>query len=106
MEEVCLSGGDWSHEPVLRARGFVDRWRGLRNQGAGASMILETSSVHAFGMRRPFWAVGLTERYTVSEVRMMRPGTIAMFPGCRYVVELPLNVSPPPIGTSLELSRV
>lgn len=106
MEEVRLSGGDWSHQPVLRARGFVDRWWGLRSQGPGASMLLETSSVHAFGMKRPFWAVGLTEGYAVAEVRMMMPRRVATFHGCTYVVELPLDVSPPPIGTKLELSRV
>lgn len=69
-------------------------------------MLLETSSVHTFGMGRSLWAVGLTERYVVSEVRLMRPMRIAMFPDCRYVMELPPDVSPPPVGVRLELARV
>lgn len=106
MEELRLSADDWDHGPVLEARSFVDRWRGLRGQEPGASMIFGTSTVHAFGLREPFWAVGLTGRGIVSEVKLVRPRRIVMFRNCRYVMELPLGVTPPPVGARLEVFRV
>lgn len=106
MEALRLSGGDWSHEPILRARGFIERLRGLRGHDAGTSMLLETSSVHSFGMNEPFWAVGLTALGVVSEVRMVRPGRIVVLRDCRYVMELPLGVPPPSVGARLDVSRV
>lgn len=69
-------------------------------------MIFDTSSVHAFGLSEPFWAVGLTDRGIVSGVKVVRPWGIVVFRDCRYVMELPLGVTPPPVGARLEVFGV
>ncbi len=106
MERLRLSAEGWSHEPVLRARGFRDHLRGLRGRQPGSSMLLETSSVHSFGLKTPFRAIGVTDSHVVSRVTIVRPWRISMFPGCRYVVELPMAVPPPTVGARLEVAGV
>ncbi|MFQ5523517.1 MAG: hypothetical protein ACE5F5_08050 [Acidimicrobiia bacterium] len=104
MESVFLNGAGWSYGPVLRARGFVQRWRGLRQGRAGGSLLLRTRSVHGFGMKYPFLAVGLTRDWRVSESRLVSPGRLAYFPRCRWVLELPADAEPPPSGLVLEVT--
>ena len=105
METVRLTSSCWSCEPVARALGFAEHLRGLKMIGPGQAMLLETSTVHAFGMKYPFRAVGLTEDYVVTRVVIVHPWTAARFHGCRYVLELPLDQEPPPIGEQLEVSN-
>ena len=106
METVRLSSEDWSYQPVSNARGFLERVRGMKMVGPGGAVLLETSSVHAIGFRHPFRAVGLSGDHVVMQVMTVRPWTIVRLAGCRYVVELPLDVEPPSIGTRLEVSDV
>lgn len=99
-----MSGDDWSPRPVFRAVSFGDRWRGLRGLDPDASMLLTTSSVHSFGLGRPFRAVGLTDALVVAGSRIVKPNRIAGFSGCSFVLELPIGVSPPRVGTRLEVA--
>ncbi len=69
-------------------------------------MLIKTSSVHGFGVGTPFRAVGLTARFKVAATQVVKPGRIAKFPGCRYVLELPLGAEAPEPGVILELRSV
>lgn len=104
MERVWISGGEWSRHPVLRAEGFADRFRGLKGLDPGTSLLLATSSVHSVGLGRPFTAVGLTDGFVVAGSRVVKPNRIARFPGCSYVLELPIDVPPPSVGSTLEVT--
>ena len=106
METVRLSSEAWSYQPVSKARGFLDRLRGMKMVGPRDAVLLETSSVHAIGIKHPFWAVGMSNDHVVMEVMTVRPWTIVRLPGCRYVVELPLDVEPPSVGTKLDVRDV
>jgi hypothetical protein len=106
MRTVRLSSDDWSHEPIMAARGFLERLLGLRMLEPGSALLLERSSVHAIGMTQAFRAVGLSDDYVVMNVKTVRPWAAVRFRGCRYVLELPLDLVPPAIGTRLEVSRV
>lgn len=72
----------------------------------GSALLLETSSVHAIGLSRPFNAVALNDEHLVIDVREVRPGDLVRFKGCRFVVELPIDVDPPHMGTHLEVTDV
>ncbi len=104
MQRVFLKAGGWELGPVSRARSFTQRWRGLRSRNAGGGLLLRTRSVHGFGMRDPFLAVGLSDDLRVVAARVVSPGGVAYFSGCRWVLELPLEADPPPPGATLEVS--
>ena len=72
----------------------------------GEALLLGRSSVHAMGITRSFRAVGLGDDYVVMDVKTLRPWTVVRFPGCHYVLELPLDIEPPAVGSRLEESYV
>lgn len=106
MKTFRLSSQDWSHEPVMAARGFLEHLRGMKVLEPGDALLLEGSSVHAIGMTRPLRAVGLSDDYVVMDVKTLRPWTAVRFPGSSYVLELPLDLDPPAVGSRLELRSV
>lgn len=106
MTLVRVTGDGWCHSPVILAESGYERWRGLRGLPARSAMLLASSSVHGIGMRRAFLAVGITSHGVVKQVLAVRPGKIVSLSGCRYVLELPLDVTPPGPGTRLEVAHV
>lgn len=104
MQIVRLSSEDWAFESVMLARGFLEHLRGLRMVEPGNALLLATSSVHAIGIARPFRAVGLSDDYVVMDVKTLRPWSVVRFRTCRYVLELPLDIAPPELGSRLEVS--
>lgn len=106
MKPVRLSGEGWCHSPVILAESRYERWRGLRGLPERSVLLLACSSVHGIGMRRAFLAVGITSDGVVRRVETVRPGRIAFLRGCTYVLELPLEMTPPDPGTRLEVTHV
>ncbi|MEE8405658.1 MAG: hypothetical protein V3S32_00745 [Acidimicrobiia bacterium] len=106
MDQVFLQAGATRYGPISEARTFRQRWRGLKGLPPGASVLIKTSSVHGFAVGTPFRAVGLTARFKVAATQVVKPGRIAKFPGCRYVLELPLGAEAPEPGVILELRSV
>ena len=103
MDQIFLQTGKRIYGPVGDARTFWQRWRGLNGLPSGASILIGTSSVHGFGLSEPFRAIGLTSLLQVSATCVVEPGRIARFPGCSYVLELPLGADAPEPGEMLEL---
>lgn len=103
VERVNLIARDWSLGPVGRPGSPWQRWRGLKARDAGSSLLIETKSVHSLGMASSFRAVALTADLEVISTRIMEPGQIARFPGCSYVLEMPVGYETPAVGTILEL---
>lgn len=96
----------WSRGPVMEAESFSDRFRGLRKLEPGATLLIRTSSVHAFGFRHPFRAIGLSAELEVVAHTVVRPWRLARFPGCAFVIEMPTDAVPPPLGSHLEVTDV
>lgn len=67
----------------------------------GSGLLLETRSVHGFGMRAPVRAVAITPGMRVSAVQWLLPGRVLIFPTARFVLELPAWVTPPRVGATL-----
>lgn len=106
MNTVVLKSSDWTSGPVGSAETFLERWRGLKALPAGSSLLVRASSVHGLGIREPFQALGLTADMEVAALRVVAPRRVANFPGCAWVLELPLGASTPAIGSHLEVRHV
>ncbi len=105
VRPVTLKSESWSVVDVGRAESFLSRFRGLRGRPAGTAVLMETTSVHGFGLTDPFYAVALTGDLVVSEVRRVDPGSVAWFRGCKLVLELPIGSDLPVPGERLELAH-
>lgn len=102
METVELAAIDgWSSGPVLATRTFAERWRGLRRRPAGTGLLLRGRSVHGMGMGGSLWAVGLDAGGAVVGVRRLDPGRVVWLAGATWVLELPIERRPPPVGLTL-----
>lgn len=88
----------------MEAESFADRFFGLRRLHPGASLLIRRSSVHGWGMKRPFRAIALDADLVVVARVAVEPGKVVRFPGCAAVVELPIQVTPPPMGAKLEVT--
>ena len=100
MEKVVLESGAWSHGEIAIASTFGERLRGLKAVDVG-SVLIETRSVHSFGMTAPFLAIGLSANLEVRDHKLVDPNRIVFFRGCRFVLELPESIEPPEIGVAL-----
>lgn len=87
--------------PVRVARGFWERWRGLRHTPEGSALVLKGASVHGFGMDRPIILVALDRDLTVIGARRLGPNRLVWVRGARWIVELPEGTTPPRVGTRL-----
>lgn len=100
VDSISLIADGWAARRIRLARSFRERWRGIELV-PGSGLLLETRSVHGFGMRVPVRAVAITPGMRVSAVRWLLPGRVLFFPRARFVLELPAWQSPPPVGSIL-----
>jgi hypothetical protein len=106
MDRVALLGRSSEFGVVGYARSFRERRRGLKGLPEGSAILMKTRSVHGFGVKAPFRAVGLTKTFEVVKIHEVIPWRVVNFPGCRYVLELPMDVEPPLTGETLEMRSV
>jgi hypothetical protein len=100
-----MSTKTWPTIRVQYARSFLERLFGLRRSTSGG-LLMKTKSVHGFGMIDAFLAVSLDRDFRVIESRVVNPGRIVWFGSATYVLELPANVEPPPMGATIEVTDV
>ncbi len=105
MQVIQLQTEHWDSGPVLHAQTFRERRRGLKGRPSATSMLIEAGSVHSFGLKSPFHAVGLTSELEVVEVIRVAPWRTASFAGCGYVLELPIDSPLPALGSILVWSN-
>lgn len=100
VDTISLVADGWAARGIRRARSFRERWRGIKPM-PGSGLLLETRSVHGFGLTAPVRAVAITPGMRVLAVRWLLPGRILFFPTARFVLELPAWQSPPIVGSTL-----
>ncbi|MGH8875337.1 MAG: hypothetical protein ACRDVM_08840 [Acidimicrobiia bacterium] len=105
MVYVVLCCPGWSSGPVLWADTFRRRWRGLRPRPNGHGLLLPGSSAHGVGMAEPLLVVGVSAEHRVVAVRTLRPGRMVWARGARFLIELPADHPPPPVGARVEIVR-
>lgn len=87
---------------VEPAATFLSRFRGLMGRSA-RPVLLATSSVHGFWIRRPLIVVGVDEALRVLAVRRLRRRRIVWIKGARWILELPDGNPNPQPGDRLTL---
>jgi hypothetical protein len=104
--EVLLECPGWRSGPVLWPGSFRRRWKGLRPEAAGRSMLFATRSVHGFGMRHGLRLVALDAELVVLSVRVLEPARVVWLPRATFVLEMPLDHPQPPPGVRLSMSTL
>ena len=105
MEWGTFATPDWSSPPVLIARTFRERRKGLTRAPAGQGMLIAGRSVHGLGMKEPLLTIGLDRERRVVGVRILRPRHLVFVRGARHMLELPIGTVPPPEGVVLTWER-
>lgn len=67
-------------------------------------LLLETRSVHGFGLRAPIQVVSIGPDGTVQAVERLDRRRIAWFPRARWILELPIDNPVPGVGERLAFS--
>jgi hypothetical protein len=70
------------------------------------ALLIDSRSVHTFGLERPIQLVALDREMIVLESRRIAPGRIAYFGRASSILELDEHVSVPPKGGLLEVTDV
>ncbi|MGH8924383.1 MAG: hypothetical protein ACRDWA_07080 [Acidimicrobiia bacterium] len=94
-------GEGWRSGPVRRAVSFLARWHGLRPEPAGYGLWLDRNSVHGLGMKVPLWVCGLDSDLLVILTKELAPRHVVRIRDAESILELPLTLTPPPIGVAL-----
>jgi hypothetical protein len=103
METLGLRTASWSSGPVLLAITFRERRRGLCPRPAGRSMLIRGNSVHGIGMEEPLTVIGIDPGGRVVGVRRLRPRTLVVMPGARWLLEQPVELPAPRRGEVLSI---
>jgi len=104
MRQVRLVTDGWSAE-ALRASTFYERWRGLRDEPT-RSLLIETSSVHTFGMPDPISVVMIDSDLRVVRAQSLPPNRVVYERRARFILELPEASPLPALGTPMEIADV
>jgi len=96
MDVIDLAVAGRRYIDVAVPTKFVERWRGMR--AASGAMLLDTSSVHGFGMDRDLLVVGIDADDDVIAVRILRRGRPVRIRGARRILELELSSPVPCVG--------
>ena len=104
MKQVRLVTDGWSAE-ALRASTFSERWRGLRGEPI-RSLLIETSSVHTFGMQVPISVVMIDSDLRVVRTQALLPNRVVYERRARFILELPEASPLPALGTPMEIADV
>ena len=105
MEVVRLRTENWEFADVLVPERFGERLRGLRSFGPDTALLLRSRSVHGFGLGFSFAAVGIDRLRRVQRVEIVEPGSMALFPRARWILELPPDSPLPRVGDAVEVAR-
>jgi uncharacterized membrane protein (UPF0127 family) len=105
MKRVRLVTNGWRAE-AMWASTFHERWRGLRGEPAHSPLLIETSSVHTFGMHMPISVVMIDSDLRVVRAQSLPPNRVVYERRARFILELPEKSVVPALGSPLEIADV
>lgn len=103
MDRVTLVTEGWASGRVFAAGSFLEKWRGVKGLPEGSRLILAARSVHGFGLKGPLLVAAMDDDMRVTDVQVLEPGRVLTFPRARFILEMPIEGDPPPVGAMLEL---
>ncbi len=84
---------------------FRDRLLGIRAKDVEA-VLLDTSSVHTFGMNAPIELVALDGELRVVETRTVDPNRVVWVRSASHILELPAGSAVPELSRRVEILDV
>lgn len=86
--------------------GFVERFLGLKSSLSESAVLINTRSVHSFGMKRSIGVVAIDARSEVVGLARLRPNRVIWFRRARAILELPDGSTLPQIGARITVEDV
>jgi hypothetical protein len=105
MRQMRLQANGWESGVVSHPGTFIGRLIGVRARTAEA-VLLDTSSVHTFGLKRPIELVALDSELRVVETRTVAPNHVAWIRSASHILELPAGSPLPDVAQQLEVVDV
>ncbi len=96
-------GAEWCSGPVMEARTFSERMKGLRPRPSGRAMAFRAVSLHGFGMREPLKVLCIGKDDVVRSVRTLRPRRILLDREAKLMVEFPVERELPQPGSRVSI---
>lgn len=103
MRKVWLSAEGWDPVVASHAIRFDERLFGRWSSNALDAVLIDTRSVHSFGMKRVCEVVGIDADLKVVGVSTLKPNRIISFPTASLILELPERSPVPLVGTTIEI---
>lgn len=103
MRPVDIGAENWAGVRASFAESFFDRLFGVRARWSEEVLLIQTRSVHTFGLGRTLSLVAIDNRMTVVGHRVLKPNRLAYFSKARFVMELPDGAAGPKIGSSIRI---
>lgn len=98
---IELEAASWRSGPVMEARSFWARWRGIRRAPHNAGVLIQGCSVHGVGLRDPLLYVALGAEGQVLRTGRLKANRFVVVRAATEILELPLGRPLPPVGVLL-----
>ena len=106
MQTVLLRSSDFDPVIASHAVRFHERLLGRWSPTALDATLIDTRTVHTFGLKESIGVVGIDEHLTVVAAAKLEPNHVVWFRKARYILELPADFDLPRVGSALEMSYV
>ena len=104
---IELISGGWSSGPVVEARSFRSRWRGIKQAPDDTGILIPGRSVHGIGLCGPLLYVALGAGGEVVRTGRLEVNRFVTVRSAEEILELPLGRCLPSVGVVLDrVSRV
>ena len=104
---IELFSAGWRSGPVVEARSFRSRWRGVKQAPDYAGILIPGRSVHGIGLRGPLLYVAIGAGGRVLATGRLEVNRFVTVRAAKEILELPLGRCLPSVGVVLDrVSRV
>ena len=105
MRTVRIAGAGFGPVAASHASTFSERLKGLAAAASLPALLIDSSSVHTFGMAAPIGVVGIDELNRVVAARFVPPNRVVWLRGSTMILEVPEGSGLPDVGTRLSLEQ-
>lgn len=99
-----LAGDGFGPVAASHASTYIERLQGLRAITSLPALLIDASSVHTFGMDEAIAVIGLDREMRVIATRIVAPNRVVWLRGASRILEIPDDISIPPVGLQLGLA--
>ena len=104
MERVVVTGLASGPFVAHRAVSFGERLLGLRSRQCDGALLIDTNSVHTFGLD-PIGVIGIGRDSQVVRAKLLSSNRIVWVRGATRILEVPEGMTLPPVGATIEITH-